>query len=812
METAKNNTVTTGTEDTIQIMDILYLCLARWRWFVLSLALSLGVAVIHILRTPPIYTRTATVLIKEDGKGNTASDIVGFSELGIFKPNTNINNELMTFQSPAVMSEVVKRLKLDMNYYRPGRFHRDVVYGRTLPATASICELPEGMSAGFTLQIEPDQSVTLTDFVLGGQELGDKVSGRLLDSIATPLGKIVITPTTNYKAGERHTLYVSRANFYGTVKGYLGQLSVILKNEKTSVISLTVTDKSIQRAEEILNTLIQVYNENWVKDKNQIAISTSQFINERLAIIEQELGNVDNDISSYKSEHLLPDVGAASSMYMSKSSQTNAEIMALNNQLYMTRYIREYLADNQHKNQLLPANSGTGSSNVESQIGKYNELLMQRNSIVSNSSPQNPIVINMDEQLASLRDVMVRSLDNQIDLLNGQIANLEKIEKKTTSQIAASPSQAKYLLSVERQQKVKESLYLFLLQKREENELSQAFTAYNTRLISPPDGSSIPTAPVRNKILLIGFVIGLMIPAGIIVLMEMMNTRIRGRKDLENCTIPFIGEIPLHYTRKRHGLLRFKKEKKENQGRKVVVKPGSRDIINEAFRVLRTNLEFMIEPGDRTNVIILTSFNPGSGKSFIAINMAVSLAIKEKRVLVIDGDLRHGSTSAYVNSPSTGLSDYLSGRVDNLDSIIVNSERYSHLHVLPVGTIPPNPTELLFNPRLKQIIDTVRDQYDYVLIDCPPIELVADTQIIEKLADRTIFVVRAGLLERSMLPDLQNLYTEKKFKNMSMILNGTISSGSRYGYHYGYRYGYRYGYHYGYGSHYHYGSSKEDKE
>ncbi len=810
METAKNNTVTTPAEDSIQIMDILYLCLARWRWFVLSLVLSLGVAVIYILRTPPIYTRTATVLIKKDRRGKSASDIAGFSELGIFQSNININNELITFQSPALMSEVVKRLKLEMNYYRPGRFHRDVVYGRTLPATASLCELPEEMSAGFTLQIEPDQTVTLSDFVLNGQEFDDTASGRMLDSISTPMGKVVIAPTTNYKAGESYTLHVSRANQYGTVKNYLAHLVAALKDGQSSIIILTITDKSVQRAEEVLNTLIQVYNENWVKDKNQIAVSTSQFIDERLGIIEQELGNVDNDISSYKSEHLLPDVGAASSMYMAKSSQTDAEMTTLHNQVYMTRFIREYLADNRNNNELLPANSGTGNSSIESQISQYNQLLLERNSIVSNSSPQNPIVINMDEQLASLRDVMVRSLDSQIELLNGQIANLEKIEKKTTSQIAASPSQAKYLLSVERQQKVKEALYLFLLQKREENELSRAFTAYNTRIISPPDGSPAPTAPVRNKILLIGLLIGLMIPVGIIVLMETLNTRVRGRKDLENCTIPFIGEIPLHASRRHSGLQRFIniKEKDEKQGHKVVVKPGSRDIINEAFRVLRTNLEFMIEPGSRSNVIVVTSFNPGSGKSFITVNMAVSLAIKEKRVLVIDGDLRHGSSSAYVGSPSTGLSDYLSGRVDNLGKIIVTSQKFPHLHVLPVGTLPPNPTELLFSPRLKQIIESLRDQYDYVLIDCPPIELVADTQIIEKLADRTIFVVRAGLLERAMLPDLQNLYNEKKFKNMSLILNGTISSGSRYAY----RYGYRYAYHYGYGGGYHYGSDKKEKE
>ena len=271
-----------------------------------------------------------------------------------------------------------------------------------------------------------------------------------------------------------------------------------------------------------------------------------------------------------------------------------------------------------------------------------------------------------------------------------------------------------------------------------------------------------------------------------------MNTRVRGRKDLENLTIPFIGEIPL-FTRKKKGIL----GKKPQEVKAVVVKEGNRDIINEAFRVLRTNLEFMTGKDKTSNVIIMTSFNPGSGKSFLTMNIAMSLAIKGKKVLVIDGDLRHASASSYIDSPDKGLSDYLGGRIDNLDEIIVPDPKHKSMDILPVGTIPPNPTELLFDERLKQTIDTVREQYDYVLIDCPPVELVADTQIIEKLADRTIFVVRAGLLERSMLSELEKIYDEKKYKNMSLILNGTEGSDGRYGYCYGYRYGYGSGYHYG---------------
>lgn len=781
-------------DDFLRIQDLLYLCLARWKWFVLSLMVTIGVATVYLLRTPAVYTRTASVLIKEDSKGKSvSSDLESFSEFGLFQSGTNVNNELITFQSPALMTEVVKRLRLDMNYFVPGKFHRQVAYGLTLPVDVTINDLPENESAGFTLKIQPDGTLYLSDFIRNGTDLDEKdVKGSLLDSITTPLGKIIIHTTPNYVKGEAYTLYVGKSSLYNAVNSCSSNLSVSLNSEKASVIDLSFKDNSTQRAEDVLSMLISVYNENWVKDKNQIAVSTSMFINERLGVIERELGNVDEDISSYKSEHLLPDVQAASSMYMAQSSEANAQILSLNNQLYMTRYIRNYLANDANRTQLLPANSGIESANIESQIAEYNKQLLQRNSLVANSSTENPLVVDMDQALASMRGAIIRSIDNQIVTLNSQIKSLRQTEQQTTSRIAANPTQAKYLLSVERQQKVKEALYLFLLQKREENELSQAFTAYNTHIVTPPHGSMLPTSPVHKNIFMVAFALGLLIPVVIIFMRENMNTRVRGRKDLENLTIPFIGEIPL-FTRKKKGIL----GKKPQEVKAVVVKEGNRDIINEAFRVLRTNLEFMTGKDKTSNVIIMTSFNPGSGKSFLTMNIAMSLAIKGKKVLVIDGDLRHASASSYIDSPDKGLSDYLGGRIDNLDEIIVPDPKHKSMDILPVGTIPPNPTELLFDERLKQTIDTVREQYDYVLIDCPPVELVADTQIIEKLADRTIFVVRAGLLERSMLSELEKIYDEKKYKNMSLILNGTEGSGGRYGYCYGYRYGYGSGYHYG---------------
>lgn len=780
--------------DFMTLQDLACLCLAKWKWFVLSLAVALCIAIVYILRTPPVYTRSASVLIKEDSKGNSiSSEMNVFSDLGLFQSGTNVNNEIIAFSSPALMAEVVKRLNLDISYLAPGRFHKEVAYGQSLPVTVTIEGLADNESAGFVLRLKEGSAAVLEDFTRNGEKTGGgNVSGNMNDTIITPAGKIKIEPTPFYNSAEQYTLHISRSTMHRAVEMYCTNLSVSLKNEDATVINLTFKDNSIQRAEDVLNTLIAAYNENWIKDKNRIATSTSAFINERLAVIERELGSVDEDISSYKSEHLLPDVQAASSLYMEQSSENNAQILALSNQLYMARYIRDYMAGGSNETQLLPANSGIGSSNIEQQIAEYNRLLLQRNSLVANSSTNNPLVADMDRSLAGMREALNTSIENQIVAINTQIESLQRTEKQTMSRIADNPEQAKYLLSVGRQQKVKEALYLFLLQKREENELSQAFTAYNTRVITPPTGQMIPATPVRSKILLVAFVLGLFVPVTVIFIRENTNTTVRGRKDLENLSVPLIGEIPLMQGSGKApaGVL---KKKKTTERKEIVVKAGNRDIINEAFRVVRTNLEFMAAGNNGPCVMAVTSFNPGSGKSFITINLAASLAIKEKRVLVIDGDMRNCSISAYADSPQKGLSDYLGGRAGELSELIVKGNQYKWLHILPVGTIPPNPTELLFSNRLPQIMESVKAEYDYIFIDCPPVEIVADTQIIEKQADRTIFIVRAGLLERSMLAELENIYNEKRLKNLSVILNGTETGTSRYGYHYGYGTGYHYG-------------------
>lgn len=778
-------------DDFIRIQDLWSMFVPKWYWFAISLFITLTIAVLYLLSTPPIYTRTAAILVKDNSKSSSSTSAMNdFSDLGIFKSNTNINNELLTLKSPTLMTEVVNRLGLNETFtIRKGLKNVDLY--KVSPVTITFCDKIE-VPLSFTIKFSSKEAFAISELEISGEDIGETLSAQMGDSIQTSAGIMIVSPTQEFTDAFIGTsIRYVRGSVRAAVDTYSNALVAELGNEDATIINLSINDTSIRKAEDILNTLIEVYNENWIRDKNQIAVSTSQFISDRLGVIESELGHVDENISSYKSEHLLPDVQAASSLYMAQSAENNKELSTLNNQLSTAQYIRRELNTKQ-LDQTLPANSGIVSANIETQISEYNNLVLDRNRLIANSSEKNPLVKNMASSLQSMQRTIIQSVDNLIVSLNTQIRSLRRQEEATTNRLASNPNQAKYLLSVERQQKVKEELYLYLLQKREENELSQAFTAYNTRLITAPRGSMFPTAPRKMNILLVAFAVGLLVPAVGIFMKENMNTKVRGRKDLENLSIPFIGEIP-QYSGTKKKWWEFKHRKRQDM-KTIVVNEGNRNIINEAFRVLRSNMDFMASKDNNQHVFVLTSFNPGSGKSFLAINIAISFAIKKKKILVIDGDLRHRTVSSYVDSPNKGLRDYLNNQIEDWKEIIVSYKGYTNLHILPIGTIPPNPTELLEDSKLSMLIEALRPEYDYIFIDCPPVDIVADAQIIEKWADRTIFVVRSGLLDRSMLSELENMYTGKRFKNLSMILNGTESTGGRYGY--------RYGYHYGYASYY----------
>lgn len=766
MAEIKNQNRTFLEVETIDFQALFFQCLDNWYWFVLSLLVTFSVAIFYLLSTPPVYQRKASILIQEDTKGRGSGMSALFSQLGINNTSSNVQNELISLKSIALMEDVVRRLNLNVNYTREGTFQTKTLYGNTLPLKVEFLEAAESEHIGLTISPEKEKGYRLSAFLRNGEVVSE---GTVLhvkpdEVVATPIGSLRLR-----KTGDKPLtapMQVTHAGLYGTARGYSGRLSAALANKNTSIVDISLQDVNMQRAEDVLDMVITVYNEHWVKDQNQIANSTSHFINDRLKVIESELGEVDQNISTYKSEHLVPDVKAASNLYMNQSSRTESQILSLQNRLTMARYVRNYLKDMGNESRLLPTHSGIDNKSIENQIEDYNEMQLRRNNLMVNSSEQNPLVRDLDRSMEELRAAIIHSIENLEVTLETELQSLEQQEQQTISQIAANPNQARYLLSVERQQKVKESLYLFLLQKREEIELSKAFTPYNSRIITPPSGSGQPVVPVSRNILMLALLSGLMMPVGVFYLLEKMSPKVRKRKELESLPIPFLGAIPLAHKPNQSFL-------RKPEQLSLVVQANRQDAACEAFRVLRTHLDLLLKPKDTAQVLMITAADKGSGKTFMAMNLATSLALVGKRVLLVDVEMRRASLSRFADCQGKGVADYLSGQVADYASLIIRGSSSDEPDLLPVGAIPSNPTELLYAATFESMMKDLSQQYDYILLDAPSVNGVADTLLINKVVDLTLFVLRAGQFNRSSRPYLEQAYHEGIFSNLTLVLNGT---------------------------------------
>ena len=795
MEDNLKNNATPEEESQFSIKEYLSECLSNWKWFACSILICCCLGALYALTQQPVYTRTMAVLIK-DKEGSSAADLAALSFIG-FGSKANVNNELISLTSPAIMGEVVKRLDLQNNYTRSGTLHGTTLYGSTLPFTAIFNDIEPDKGAGFKMEYNVDGSARLYDFYKYDEEkleFDKEINARVDGSaIRTPIGRIVLTPNPAYKAPlkgsknykQRMKIEVERSGFQNTVERYNKRLKGKLAEKEADVIDLTINDVSTQRAVDVLNSVVDIYNQNWVDDNNRIAVATSKFIDERLRLIEGELGAVESQIFDYRAKNRIPDLQETAKLNMKQNVELSNSIMDVNTGLAMANFVKDYLANPANASNVIPVNTGVGSVQLENQIASYNALLLERNKLAESSSPTNPLVLDRDAMLRGVRESIMRSVQSNINGFQKRLAALEGARSATEAELSSSPSQAKYLLSVERQQKVKESLYVFLLQKREENELNQTFTAYNTRVITPPYGPLEPIAPRKKVILVFSFMIGLVLPALLIYITVASDSKVRSRKELEHMDTPFAGEIPFVESERRGWLRRLFSRNNSRSSRKLenvvnAVKEGSRDVVSESFRIVRGNIDFMSRREGSKSVIMLTSFNPGSGKSFIAYNLAASFALKGKKVLIIDGDLRHGSISQFVGMPSKGLGDYLTGTNDDWKRYLVGVNDHPGVAVLPIGHRPPNPSELLDNGRLGPLIEEARKEFDYVFIDCPPVDIVVDTQIVEKFVDRTLFVVRAGLLDKKSVAEIDEIYRGKRFRQMSIILNGTDRKHSRH--------------------------------
>lgn len=794
--------------DGLKITELLAKFIHNWKWFAISAAICLLVATIHIKRTTPIYTRSAQILIKEEGtRGAYGGNVDWFSQLGVGTAAVTVQNELVAIQSPATFVEVVERLGLNTTYQLEHRWHNVPLYGNNLPVALYFHDLGKNEVASLTMTLTDKGTVVFSDFQ--GPRVGDddiKLEAHVGQTIKSPLGRIRISAgpaaTELTSLSSDRVIRVQHTTVEAAAKRAAAGLSASLNSKENSIIDLTYRDANTQRAEDILNALILAYNDAWVKDKNQMTEATNEFIMERLKVIQGELESVDDEISTYKSSNLVTDPTALAGLYVNDANEAGKQAANLNNQLNMAKYVRSFLTSEAHRDDPLPVNIGLGNTGIESQFMQYNEVLLERNRLLGSTGAESNLVKDRNQILAQQRQSIISSIDNQINLLTTQLSSVEQNQRKAISGIASSPEQTRFLGTVSRQLKVKEALYIFLLQKREENELSLAFTAYNTRVIAPPHGSGAPVSPQSQRILLIALLIALAVPACIMYLIEQTDTKVRGKKDVEKLSAPFIGEIPL-VGKKKEEFLRpwlerlgiISKKVEQETARKIMVKPHSRNLINEAFRVVRTNIDFMVgEKSEGGKLIMVTSANPGSGKTFISGNLAASFAVRGKKVLLVDFDLRRASASLYVPATKKGVSSYLSGKEADWRSLVQPVEGHDNMSVLPVGTLPPNPSELLSTPRTAQFLQELRDSYDMVFIDCPPVEIVADAAIISKFMDQTIFVVRVELMERDMLPAIENYYKQGKFNGLSLLLNGSETTRSRYGYRYGYAYSYGYGY------------------
>lgn len=797
MKDSKDSTEDQNKESQFSIGDFLKSCAAKKKWFIASVLFFLLVGIAYIARLEPRYERSMSVLIKDQDEGGGVGSIASaFSSFGLVSSNTNVYNELLSIKSPAVMQQVVLDLNLQVNTIERKFPHGTTLYGTTDPFVIGFPDLGPQDGGSFRMDIRPDGTArlykfrrNLTDGLAKYDDVIELPKGFL--KARTPLGIIDFTPNPKYTGklcpeGKPRTLVIARGGLQATTESLCKRLKGDLADKDAEVIDLQITDVSIERAEDILNNVLRVYNEFWVSDKNKVAQATSQFINDRLVVLQQELGDIDLRVSDFQSKSLMPNIGEVARMNMESTKDVNSQILTLNNQLAMSEAVYGYIANSANKENVIPMNTGTGNPQLEAQIGSYNQLLLQRNNVRSSASGANPIVQQLDAQVAGQHEAITKAMAAHVANLRKALANLQGAKGAISGEIAALPDKARQLRGVTRQQSVKEQLYLFLLQKREENELSQTFTANSTRVITPPQGSFKPVSPKKTLILGVLFIVGLFLPAMVIYIRESNNSKVRSRKDLEHMSTPFIGEIP--FMGKKPGIFKkffalFRKKKHSRSLEKVMVavRPGSRDVASESFKIIRGNIDFMMQHSKADNVIMLTSFNPGSGKSFIAYNLSASFTMKGKRVLNIDCDLRHGSTSQFVHMPDKGLTSYLTGATDDWRSLVRPVEDTPDMFVLPIGHRPPNPSELLDNGRIGKLIREASEEYDYVFLDCPPVDIVVDTQILEKYIHRTIFIVRAGLLERSAIAEIDALYQSGRFKNMCLLLNGTEQQLSRYG-------------------------------
>ncbi|MDI5895606.1 GumC family protein [Flavobacterium algoritolerans] len=775
----ENNTSNESMEQDFQIRAVLYQYASHWKWFVLGIFISLLTAYVYLRYSTPQYQASTTILVKDEKKGGMLSELSAFSDMGIGGGiKNNLDNEIEILKSRSLIESTIKKMNLNIALIVEGKIISTELF-KSAPILVSFTDHKPGF---FENKMAFEfKGVTPTTF-----KLVDSSEGRNIvlekkevfkygETIRTKYGTLVINKLGD-AMGAFHVngtpIAILITPLKNVVQSFKNRLKVNPLSKTSSVVEVSIVDPVLEKAEDFLDNLVLNYNQDAVADKNFISENTSLFINNRLALITDELDGVEQNVQNFKTTNRLTDIETEAKLFIEGSSEYDKKVVETDIQLNVISSMLDFMRKSK-KSDLLPTNIITGEGDASELVNSYNQLVLDRNRILKSATEANPSVIKIDEQLSALKSNVATSLMRMQSSLNIQKRDLNSQEGLLNSKIGKIPVQERQFRVIARQQKVKEELYLYLLQKREETAISLSATEPNARVIDASEGSKIPVAPKRSIIYLGALLLGILVPLVIIYLIDLLDTKIKSRLDLEGKTlVPFIGDVPT------------------SDSHSEIMQSESRTSSAEALRIIRTNLEFMISnvTENLAKTIFLTSTFPSEGKTFVSVNLAATFALSGKKVLLIGMDIRNPKLDEYLTVPDKGVTNYLSSKDLKIEDLIVKHPDYENFYILPAGIIPPNPAELLMNNKVDVMFENLKKQYDYIIVDTAPVSLVTDTLLIAKHADCFVYVVRANVLEKHMLHIPNTLYRENKLPNMCMLLNDTDST-KGYGYGYGYGYG-----------------------
>lgn len=762
------------TENDFNIREELDKYLFHWKWFVLSVILAFVGGYLYLRYATPVYSASTTILVKDDKKGGLASEFAGLSEIGLFgNTKSNVDNEIEILKSRTLIEKTIEALRLNYTYVTQGRVKSAEIYKGSSIIIDFKSNLPEVATEKIKFRIIEKSSTKFEVILNDAMSLGDFSYGQ---NIKFKNGTLVVVKNPMNKAVTsevKYDLLCTVTPVRQLSSKYVNGLAISPVSKNTTVVNATFLDVVPQRAEDFLNALIAIYNNEAIQDKNLVSEKTFQFIAKRLELITEELTVVEKDVESFKKTNDLTDIPAEATLYLESGSAYEKSIIETQIQQNVVKSIIDFFRKSNNSD-LIPSNLIVGEGDANELISQYNQLVLQRNRLAKGATDLNPALQSINQQIGSLKSNVLQSLLRLQDNLNIKRSNLNNKDALISGKKEKVPTLEREFRVIDRQQKVKEALYLYLLQKREETALSLAATENNAKVIDAARVSENPVSPKKSIILLGCLVIGLLIPFGIIYLNELLNTKIKTRLDLDKrLAIPFLGDIPT------------------SESHNEIMSSNSRTSSAEAIRIIRTNMEFILNKADKNKgrTIFVTSTIPGEGKTFVSVNLAATIALSGKKVLLVGMDLRNPKLTEYLPAQAKGITSYLTTDGSDIADFINPVAQFKNFDVLHSGIIPPNPVELLMDEKVTMLFDTLKNSYDYIIVDTAPVSLVTDTLLIASNADAFVYVVRANYLDRRMLRVSEMLYRERKLPNMALVLNDTKMTNKGYGYGYGYGYG-----------------------